>query len=71
MRSIFERLPTAYLFTGDLSAGQPYLHKDDLVEAIVRTVNRRADLPEETVLRPRCSCGRCMSGPLRLFIRYR
>jgi len=47
---IFERLPTAYLFTGDLSAGQPYLHKDDLVDAIVRTVERRADLPEETVL---------------------
>ena len=47
---IFERLPTAYLFTGDLAAGQPYLHKDDLVDAIVRTVDRRAELPEETVL---------------------
>lgn len=47
---IFERLPTAYLFTGNLGAGQPYLHKDDLVEAIVRTVDRRAALPEETVL---------------------
>ena len=47
---IFERLPTAYLFTGDLAAGQPYLHKDDLVDAVVRTVDRRAQLPEETVL---------------------
>jgi len=47
---IFERLPTAYLFSGDLDAGQPYLHKDDLVEAFVRTVERRADLPEECVL---------------------
>lgn len=47
---IFERLPTAYLFTGDLGAGQPYLHKDDLVDAIVRTVDRRAELPEKTVL---------------------
>lgn len=47
---IFERLPTAYLFTGDLSAGQPYLHRDDLVDAIVRTVDRRAELPGETVL---------------------
>ena len=46
---IFERLPTAYLFTGDLSAGQPYLHKDDMVEAIVRTVDRRGELPAETV----------------------
>lgn len=47
---IFERLPTAYLFTGDPGAGQPYLHKDDLVDAIVRTADRRAELPEETVL---------------------
>ncbi|PDT81170.1 NAD-dependent epimerase/dehydratase family protein [Sinorhizobium sp. BJ1] len=47
---IFERLPTAYLFTGDLEAGQPYLHKDDLVEAFVRTVDRRAELPDESVM---------------------
>jgi len=47
---IFERVPTAYLFTGDLGAGQPYLHKDDLVDAIVRTVDRRAELPDDTVL---------------------
>jgi nucleoside-diphosphate-sugar epimerase/uncharacterized membrane protein len=47
---IFERLPTAYLFTGDLEAGQPYLHKDDLVDAVRRTVDRRQELPAETVL---------------------
>ncbi|TIN10690.1 NAD-dependent epimerase/dehydratase family protein [Mesorhizobium sp.] len=47
---IFERLPTAYLFAGDITAGQPYLHKDDLVDAVVRTVDRRAELPAETVL---------------------
>jgi len=46
---IFERMPTAYLFTGDLSAGQPYLHKDDLVDAVVRVVDRRAELPQEAV----------------------
>ncbi|WOS65808.1 NAD-dependent epimerase/dehydratase family protein [Sinorhizobium fredii] len=47
---IFERLPTAYLFTGDLGAGQPYLHKDDLVDAFVRSVDRRAELPAENVM---------------------
>ena len=47
---IFERLPTAYLFTGDLNSGQPYLHRDDLVDAVVRTVDRRAELPDETML---------------------
>jgi nucleoside-diphosphate-sugar epimerase/uncharacterized membrane protein len=47
---IFERLPTAFLFSGDLGAGQPYLHKDDLVEAIVRAVERRTVLPNESVM---------------------
>lgn len=41
---IFERLPTAYLFAGDITAGQPYLHLDDMVDAVVRTVDRRDDL---------------------------
>lgn len=47
---IFERLPTAYLFTGDLTHGQPYLHRDDLVDAVARTVDRREALPDQTVL---------------------
>jgi nucleoside-diphosphate-sugar epimerase/uncharacterized membrane protein len=47
---IFERLPTAYLFAGDISSGQPYVHRDDLVDAVVRVVDRRAALPEETTL---------------------
>jgi nucleoside-diphosphate-sugar epimerase/uncharacterized membrane protein len=47
---IFERLPTAYLFTGDITHGQPYLHRKDLVDAVVGTVDRRADLPDETIL---------------------
>lgn len=47
---IYERLPTAYLFTGDLSHGQPYVHVDDLVDAVVRAVDRRERLPDETTL---------------------
>lgn len=47
---IFERLPTAYLFTGDITHGQPYLHRDDLVDAVVRTVDRRTELPDATIL---------------------
>jgi nucleoside-diphosphate-sugar epimerase len=47
---IFERRPTAYLFAGDITHGQPYLHRDDLVDAVVRAVDRRAELPDETVL---------------------
>ncbi len=47
---IYERLPTAYLFTGDLSHGQPYVHIDDLVDAVVRAVDRRDTLPDETAI---------------------
>ncbi len=45
---IFERLPTAYLFTGDITSGQPYVHIDDLVEAVERTIDRRTTLPDVT-----------------------
>ncbi|MBX3540463.1 MAG: NAD-dependent epimerase/dehydratase family protein [Chelatococcus sp.] len=47
---IFERRPTAYLFTGDIETGQPYLHRDDLADAVARTVDRRGELPDETTL---------------------
>ncbi len=47
---IYERLPTAYLFTGDLSDGQPYVHIDDLVDAVARAVDRRGALPDETAI---------------------
>ncbi len=47
---IFERLPTAYLFAGDITHGQPYLHVEDLVDAVERVVDRRDDLPDETTL---------------------
>ena len=47
---IYERSPTSYLFAGDPESGQPYLHVEDLVEAVVRVVDRRRSLPTETVL---------------------
>jgi nucleoside-diphosphate-sugar epimerase/uncharacterized membrane protein len=47
---IYERRPTAGVYPGDLDAGQSYLHLDDLTEALFRIVDRRSDLPEQTVL---------------------
>jgi nucleoside-diphosphate-sugar epimerase/uncharacterized membrane protein len=47
---IFERQPTGYLFAGDPSHGQPYLHLDDLVDAVERVIDRRATLPPQTTL---------------------
>ena len=47
---IHERSPLSYLFAGDPSHGQPYLHLDDLVDAVERVVERRDRLPIETIL---------------------
>jgi len=47
---IYERQPTSYLFAGDPSHGQPYLHSDDLVEAVERTVDRRRRVPAEVIV---------------------
>lgn len=47
---IYEKLPTAWLFAGDVSRGQPYLHVDDLVDAVERAVERRERLPESVAL---------------------
>lgn len=48
---IYERSPTAHVYPGDLATGQPCLHLDDLIDAVIRTVDRRRALPPElTVL---------------------
>jgi len=47
---IYGRQPTSYLFAGDPTHGQPYLHLDDLVDAVERVVDRRGRLPVETIL---------------------
>ena len=47
---IYEKRLTAYVYPGDLQAGQPYLHLQDLTDALLRTIERRKDLPTETTL---------------------
>ncbi len=47
---IYEKRLTAYVYPGDLQAGQPYLHLDDLTDAVLRAVERRRELPAETTL---------------------
>jgi nucleoside-diphosphate-sugar epimerase len=44
---IYERQLTAHVYPGDLATGQPWLHLDDLIDAILRVVDRRKDLPPE------------------------
>ncbi len=47
MQRISERKFTAKFYSGDTAHGSAFVHMDDLVEAIVRVVERRATLPPE------------------------
>ncbi len=50
IQRIYERRLTSHVFPGDISHGQAYVHLDDLVDAFVRVVERRAQLPPELPL---------------------
>jgi len=43
---IYEKRASARVYPGNLATGQPSLHLDDLVAAVVRVIDRRNDLPE-------------------------
>ena len=47
---IYERDIQGYFYSGDTDVGQSMLHRDDMLEAFRRTVDRRAELPRETAL---------------------
>ncbi|MEO7339061.1 MAG: NAD-dependent epimerase/dehydratase family protein [Caldimonas sp.] len=46
---IYEKRLTSHFYPGDLSAGQPYLHLADLIDAMLRAIDRRAVLPAESI----------------------
>jgi len=48
--NIYEKQFVSYVYPGDPAAGQPYVHIEDLTDAVFRTVERRRDLPTETTL---------------------
>lgn len=47
IKRIYERDLASRLYSGPTSHGQSFLHLDDLVEAILLTVERRSELPDE------------------------
>lgn len=49
IQRIFEGQLAGQLYSGETSHGQAYLHMDDAVDAIERAVERRAQLPPESV----------------------
>jgi len=50
IQRIYERQLESHLYAGSTSHGASYVHMEDVVDALVRTVERRASLPPETVL---------------------
>lgn len=50
IQRLYEHQLTAHFFAGNTAAGASFLHMDDLVDAICRSVEKRDTLPEETVL---------------------
>src|SRR5215204_3674824 len=51
IQRIYERDPVAYFSPGDPSAGrQPYVHNNDVVDAILLAFARRKELPPEVIL---------------------
>lgn len=47
---IYERQLASHVYPGDLQTAQPWLHLDDLTDAISRLIERRAALPDELPL---------------------
>jgi nucleoside-diphosphate-sugar epimerase len=50
IQRIYERQITSKLYPGDISHGQPFVHLDDVLNALKRTIERRAQLPRETTI---------------------
>lgn len=47
---IYEKDLKSYLYSGDTSAGQAFLHRDDMIDAFQRCVARRHSLPRENFI---------------------
>jgi len=50
IQRIYEKQFEAKLFAGDTSHGAAFIHMEDLVDAIVKCVEKRRELPAETVV---------------------
>jgi nucleoside-diphosphate-sugar epimerase len=50
IQRIYEKRLTSHVYPGDISHGQAFVHLDDVVQAIRRTVASRHDLPPEVAL---------------------
>jgi nucleoside-diphosphate-sugar epimerase len=50
IKRIYEKEFTSHLYSGDTNHGNVFVHLDDVVEAIVKTIEKRKSLPEEIAI---------------------
>lgn len=50
IQRIYEKQFTSYFYSGDTSHGDVFVHMDDLLDALVKTVEKRHELPEEIAI---------------------
>lgn len=50
IQRIYENRLEKHFFPGNLKHGAPFLHMDDFIEAVRKTVAKRGDLPKELIL---------------------
>ncbi len=50
IQRIYEKALTSYFFSGDVSHGNVFLHLDDLMTALVNTIEKRNQLPEDVAI---------------------
>lgn len=50
IQRVYEKQITSYFFPGDPSHGSTFIHLDDLIDAMVKAVEKRKELPSELTL---------------------
>lgn len=50
IQRIYEKQLVSYFYSGDVSHGNVFVHIDDLLDALVKTVDKRQSLPEEIAI---------------------
>lgn len=50
IQRIYERRLVSHVYPGDVSRGQPFVHLEDVVRALVAVVERRRELPDDVTL---------------------
>jgi len=47
---IYEKDFKSHLYAGDLSAGQAFIHQDDMLDLFLKVIEKRNDLPHENII---------------------